>query len=224
VIIEPALRPRLRRVANALVAYGVVGALVAVLGLLALVAGLSRINGLADRLRDDVGGVSVALERTADVLDDAAASARSFGTTVERSTSALTTAATDLRDVVPTLRDLETRANAVSVLGSQPLGPIASLFGQIAGQLSGLDTQLDEIATNLGANRAALDTNASSLATLATQTRAIADRLGGNALPGALDDVRWLPVAVLGIGTIGAAIPAGWWLRRSLEPLAPSRH
>lgn len=217
------LRPRSRQLARILIGYGIVALLVAALGLVALVVGLGRVNGLADRLRDDIGGASSTLERTAAVLDDAAAAARSFGTTVDSSTSALATAATDLRAVVPRLRDIETQANAISILGNQPLAPLAGLFGQIATQLSDLDGQLDGVAADLGGNRAALDANAGSLAALATQTRTLADRLGGDALPGALDDIRWLLVAMLGIGTLGAAVPGagalavGWWLRR-LDP------
>jgi hypothetical protein len=223
VIVDPALRPRARLLSNVLIGYGVVGLVVAALGILALFAGLGRVNALADRLRTDVGGVSATLERTATVLDNAATTARGFGTTVDSSTAALNQAAADLRLIVPRLREVESQANAINILGSQPLAPIAGLFGQIAGQLGDLDTQLDGVATDLTANRAALAANATSLADLATETRSLSDRLGGNALPAAVDDARWLLVAMLAIGTLGAAVPAsgaliaGWWLRRWLR-------
>ena len=225
---DPAWRPRLRILIRILVGYGIVGLVVAALGIAALFVGLGRVNGLADRLRDDVGGVARAMERTAIVLDDAATTARGFGTTIDSSTSALTTAAADLRAIVPQLRSIETQANAINILGSQPLAPIAGLFGQIASQLSSLDAQLDGIATNLGGNRAALDANATSLAALATETRSLGDRLDGDALPGAVEDIRLLLIAMLGIGTLGAAVPAvgallaGIWLRRELRPATPS--
>jgi hypothetical protein len=228
VIDDAAWRPRLRILTRILVGYGIVGLVVAALGVAALVVGLGRVNGLADRLRDDVGGVSRAMERTATVLDDAATTARGFGTTIDSSTSALTTAAADLRAIVPQLRSIETQANAINILGSQPLAPIAGLFGQIATQLASLDAQLDGIATNLGTNRSALDANASSLAALATETRSLGDRLDGDALPGAVEDLRLLLIAMLGIGTLGAAVPAvgsllaGLWLRRAYAPPAPA--
>jgi hypothetical protein len=221
VIRVPLTGPGLRRLSALLLGYGIVGLTVAAIGLIALVVGLGRVNGLSDRLRDDVGGVSAALQRTAAVLDDAASSARGFGTTVDSSTTALSTAAGDLRAIVPQLREIETQANAINILGSQPLAPLAGLFGQIAGQLTDLDAQLDGVATNLGTNRAALDQNADSLAALATETRTLGGRLDGDTLPGAVDDVRWLLVAMLAIGTLGAAVPAagalavGWWLRRN---------
>ncbi len=226
-IAGPASPRAARRLSVVLLGYGIVGLTVATIGLIALVIGLGRVNGLSDRLRADVGGVSAALERTATVLDDAASSARSFGTTIDSSTTALSTAAGDLRAIVPQLRAIESEANGISVLGSRPLAPLAGLFGQIAGQLSDLDVQLDGIGTNLGTNRAALDRNAASLAALATQARTLGDRLEGDALPGAIDDVRWLLVAMLAIGSLGAAVPAvgalaaGWWLRRSSGPVAP---
>jgi hypothetical protein len=221
VIRVPLTGPGLRRLSALLLGYGIVGLTVAAIGLIALVVGLGRVNGLSDRLRDDVGGVSAALQRTAAVLDDAASSARGFGTTVDSSTTALSTAAGDLRAIVPQLREIETQANAINILGSQQLAPLAGLFGQIAGQLTDLDAQLDGVATNLGTNRAALDQNADSLAALATETRTLGGRLDGDALPSAVEDVRWLLVAMLAIGTLGAAVPAagalavGWWLRRN---------
>jgi hypothetical protein len=223
VIVDPAMRPMLRRLARVLLGYGIAGLVVAAIGVLAMVVALGRVNGLADRLRGDVGGVSATLERTATVLDNAAATAGGFGTTVDSSTTALNQAANDLRAIVPQLRDIETRANDINVLGSRPLEPIAGLFGQIAGQLGDLDTQLDGVASNLIANRAALTANATSLADLAAQTRTLSERLGGDALPAAVDDARWLILAMLLIGTLGAVVPAsgallvGSWLRRWLD-------
>jgi hypothetical protein len=222
IVVPPQWRPRMRRLNRALIAYGIVGLVVAAIALVALVLGLARVNALADRLRDDVGGVSSALERTSTVLDHAAATARGFGATIDSSTGALGSAAGDLREIVPRLRDIESRANDLNILGSQPLAPLAGLFGQIATQVGDLDAQLDGIATNLGTNRTALDQNAASLADLAIETRRLGDRLGGDALPAAVDDARWLLFAMLGIGTLGAAVPAvgalifGLWLQRHL--------
>jgi hypothetical protein len=222
VIVDPTLRPGVRRLARVLIVYGTIGLVVVAIGILALVLGLGRVNSLAAGLRDNVGGAAAALERTATVLDDAAASSRSIGATVDSSTVALGQAAADLRVIVPRLREVETQANAIEILGSRPLASFAGLFGQIASQLGDLDGQLDAVATNLTANRTALSVNATSLAALATETRALAGRLGGDALPTAVDDARWLLVAMLLIGTIGAAVPAsgalivGWWLRRWL--------
>lgn len=228
-IVEPGVRPGLRRLAGVLVGYGIVGLVVAALGLYALVVGLGRIDSLVVGLDANLGGVSKTLERTATVLDDAAATAGGFGATIDSSTTALSTAAGDIRSIVPQMRDLETQANAVNILGSQPLAPIGTLFGQIAGQLSDLDSQLDGVATSLGTNRAALTANATSLAALATETRTLGAGLNRASLAGVVGDARLLLVAMLGIGAVGAAVPAvgallvGMWLRRELRSPA-GRH
>lgn len=217
------LRDRRRLVWRALVGYGVVGLAVAGLALIVLVIGLGRLNAVGDRLRDDVGGVSALLERTADGLDRAATTAGSFTTTIERSSTALTSAAEDLRAITPRLRDIEARANGISILGSQPLAPLAGLFGEIAVQIGDLDAQLDGISSNLTANQMTLAANTGSLTELARETRALAGRLEGDALGAVVDDARWLMVALLGISALGAAVPAvgalaaGLWLRRARE-------
>lgn len=218
----------LRAISRLLIGYGAVGLVAAAIGIAFLIIGLTRVNALGSRVGGDFGGVAAVLDRTATVLDDAATTARGFGATIDNSTGALSTAAGDIRAIVPRLRDLETQANAVNVLGSQPLAPLGGLFGQIAGQLDDLDERLDTVSTALGTNRAALDTNAGSLADLATETRALADRLGEDTLTAAIDDARWLLVALLVVGSVGAIVPAagalaaGLWLRRRLLAGGPS--
>ncbi len=218
----------LRAISRLLIGYGAVGLVAAAIGIAFLIIGLVRVNALGSRVGGDFGGVATVLERTATVLDDAATTARGFGVTVDGSTAALSTSAEDIRAIVPRLRDLETQANAVNVLGSQPLAPLGGLFGQIAGQLDDLDERLDTVSTSLGTNRAALDTNAGSLADLATETRTLADRLGEDTLTAAIDDARWLLVALLVVGSVGAIVPAGGalaaglWLRRRLLAGGPS--
>jgi hypothetical protein len=223
VIVDPAWRPAPRRLARILIAYGVVGLVVAAFGLAGLIIGLGRIDGLSTRLDGDLGGVSATLSRTATVLDDAAATARGFGGTIDGTTTALTSAATDIREIVPRLRDVEFQANALNILGTQPLAPIGGLFGQIAGQLADLDAQLDTVSSGLAGNRGALDANATSLAALATETRLLGDRLGEASLGDVVADARMLLVVMLGVGTLGAAVPGvgalliGLWLLRSLN-------
>jgi hypothetical protein len=223
VVVDGAVAPRrrVRAASRLLIGYGVVGILAAAIGIVFLVVGLGRINALATRI-DDLGGIGRIMDRTATVLEDAASSAHGFGSTIDGSTSALTKAAEDVRAVVPRLRELETQATALSILGAQPLAPLGSLFGQIAGQLDDLDERLDSVGTALTSNRASLDKNATSLADLATETRTLSDKLGGDALPAAIDDVRWLVMALVVLAAAGALVPsigalaAGLWLRRAV--------
>jgi hypothetical protein len=222
-IAEVATPRRLRLASRALLAYGVVGVLASLVALTALVVGLGRLGALADGLSTDVDSVSALLGRTGDALEQASNTADSVGVTIDSSVGALTTAAADLRGIEPRLRDIEARANAINILGSQPLAPLAGLFGEIAGQLGDLDAQLDSIASGLGTNQAALAASGESLRDLAARTRLLGTRLGGDRVAGVVDDLRWLLASVLAIGAIGAAVPAsgalvtGLWLRRRLR-------
>ena len=220
--IDPTWQARLARLSRWLVVYGVVGLMVAVVAIGALAAGLGRVASLSDALRSDANGISETLLQTADVIDSAASTSDEFGLTIDRTTAALGTVGTDIRDIVPRLQAIETQANGINILGSTPLAPLAGLFGEIAGQLGDVQTQLDAVSASLATNRTSLSTTAGSLTKLATQTRDLSTKLGGDSVPNALDDARWLFVAVLGVAALGAAMPAvgalalGLWLRREL--------
>ena len=220
--LDPLWSPRLARLSRWLIVYGVVGLIVAVVAIGALAAGLGRVASLSDALRGDANGISETLLKTADVIDSAASTSEDFGTTIDQTTAALGTVGTDIRDIVPRLQAIETQANAINILGSAPLAPLAGLFGEIAGQLGDVQTQLDTVSAGLATNRTSLATTAGSLTQLATRTRELSTKLGGDSVPNALDDARWLFVAVLGVAALGAAMPAvgalalGLWLRREL--------
>jgi methyl-accepting chemotaxis protein len=220
--LDPIWTPRLSRLSRWLVVYGVVGIIVAVAAIAALGVGLGRVASLSDALRGDANGISETLLQTADVIDSAATTSDEFGLTIDRTTAALGTVGTDIRDIVPRLQAIETQANGINILGSTPLAPLAGLFGEIAGQLGDVQTQLDAVSASLGTNQTSLSTTAGSLTKLATQTRELSTKLGGDSVPNALDDARWLFVAVLGVAALGAAMPAvgalalGLWLRREL--------
>ncbi len=214
---------RLRRLARVLIGYGVVGLVVAALALLAMIVGIGRVNGITDRFGGDLGGISRTLDRTSDVLDKAATTARGFGATVDGTTAALATVGTDIDSIVPRLASIAEQTSNLNILGAQPLAGVGGLFRDIAGQLTDVRTQLTTMSSRLTTNRAALDANATSLADLATETRTLSTRLGGDALVGAIDDLRVVLIVVLGIGALGASVPSvgalliGLWLRREVE-------
>jgi hypothetical protein len=211
----------LRRLARVLIAYGIVGLLVAALALVALVIGITRVNGVADRFGGDLGGISRTLDRTSDVLDRASTTARGFGGTVDGTTAALATVSGDIDSIVPRLQSIAEQTSSLDILGTQPLAAVGGLFRDIGSQLVDVRTQLQTMSTRLTSNRAALDGNATSLADLATETRALSARLGGDVLVGAIDDLRVVLVIVLGIGALGASVPSvgallvGLWLRNA---------
>jgi hypothetical protein len=218
----PSAAPILRRVIRGLIAYGIVGLVLSIVAAIAVGLAIGRLSGLSDSVGGGASDLGTVLDRTATVLDDASTSAAGFGSTIDSGSSALTSAAVDIRAIVPRLRDVESQANAISILGSQPLAPLAGLFGQIADQLGDLDGRLDTVATNLTENRAALTNNAASLKALADETRALATRLAPDAVARAVDDARWFAIALLAVVMAGVALPAvaalafAWWLRREL--------
>jgi hypothetical protein len=228
-VIDPArANAGLRRLAIGLLGYGAAGLVVAAIGLVVLLGAIGRIGSVGSGISADVDRLGSVLDRTATALDEAAGTARGFSGTVERTGPAVRQAAAAVRDIAPRLRDLETQANAIQILGSRPLASLAGLFGQIAGELDGLDIQLDAIADDLAANEAVLLTNATSLGDLAVEVRALRGRLSADAIGGGIDSAQSLLVALLALFVAWAAAPAigalalGLWLRRMLEEPAGS--
>ena len=218
------LRAGLRRLRIGLLAYGSVGLLLALVGLAALVWVNGRMSALAERVDAEVGQLADAIESSATALKDAGASATSFTTTLERTPPSVRQAAVTVRNLRPSLRDLETQLSAINILGSQPFGRAAALFGTMATDLEGLDTQLDLIATDLEGNRGALVANAQSLDALGTRLAAQAARLRSGMVHDGVEDVRALLLLALVAFLAWTAVPAvgalalGWWLRRELDP------
>jgi hypothetical protein len=215
----PANVGRLRLLSRILIAYGVVALVGAIIAALLLALAFGRVTALADQLTSNAGGVSAVLDKTATAIGDAATTADSFSGTIDSGSAAILTATDDIRQIVPRLRDLETSANAVTILGSQPLGRLATLFGEIATYLTDVTSQLDQVSKSLVGNRSSLEANARSLQALSEEVRTLADQLNGDQLAAAIDSIRWLILALLIVATIGAGVPAvgalvtGWWLR-----------
>jgi hypothetical protein len=220
----PALssRPVLRRLMRGLIAYGIVGLALSAVAALAVFVAIGRLSSVDDTVEGGAGQLGTVLARMTTALDGASTSAASFGTTIDNDSAALTAAASDIRAIVPQLRDIETQANGINILGSKPLAPIAGLFGQIASQLGDLDGRLDTVATNLTENHGALKANAASLAALAAETRTLAAQLTPDIVIRIVDDARLFAIALLAVLLAGVAVPAGaalafgWWLRREL--------
>jgi hypothetical protein len=222
-------RRGLWRLANALIVYGVIGLLAAVIGIVALISASGRIGLLGERIASEAVSLDMIIDQTAGVLDDAATTAESLGPTVERTSETVSAAAAALRDIEPRLRDMETQANAIEIFGQRPVAPLGQLFGQIATDISGLDEQLDGIATEMDKNEAALTANARSLGALADLVRAYKGHLEPAAIDAGIDEARRLLLLTLALFIGWTTVPAvgslivGRWMRRLVEPshLAP---
>jgi hypothetical protein len=217
------LRGGLHRLSTGLIAYGIIGLLVAALGLAALAWVNGRIESIGGRVETSVDTLATTMERTAEALADASTTADTFTVTLERSAEAVSAAADTIRSVRTNLETLENVLRAVNILGLTPLGPAADAVGGIADSIEGLDTRLTGIAEGLDANRGALETNAGSLGRLADSTAAAAERLRSGIVEASLDDVQVVIAVMLLMFVVWSAVPAvgalvfGVWLRREVR-------
>ena len=224
----PISRTGLTRLAGGLVAYGVVGLAIAVLGLVALLYAGQRIGGLVDRTTVQVESIIATLDRTSTVLDDAGASAVSFASTLERMPPIVAQSATTLGNLQGNLLEVESQLASFSILGATPLAGTAELFGQMAGDLEGLDTRLGLLASDLVDNKARLLANATSLRALGTQLGGLADGLREGVIEDSLADVQALLTILFVVLVAWTAVPAagalgvGVWLRRELARSGPA--
>jgi len=222
------LRSGLRRFSTGLIVFGVVGLIVAVIGLAMLVYVAGRIGSVADRTSAQGETVIATIDQTATALSDAGDTALSFAVTLERTPPVIRQAASTLSNLQGNLQSIQQQLGAFSVLGAQPLSGVSRLFGDIATQIEGLDVRLDGLAAALDDNKAALLANADSLSAMGTQLSSIADDLRSGIVEDSLDDVRVILTVLLFLLVAWTAVPAagalwiGWWLRRELPPIAPA--
>lgn len=217
------LRGGLRRLAQGLIGYGIVGLVVAAVCLVALIWVNGRVAGLRVEAETTVGQLATSMDRTAQALHDASTTAQSFTVTVEQSAQAVASAADTITEVRTGLSSLEAQLRAVSILGAQPLSGTADAVGRIDTSLEGLDTRLDAIATGLDGNRDALARNATSLGQLGDSVEAMATRLDSGVIEDSLGDIQMVIMVLLLMFTAWSLVPAvgalagGLWLRRELE-------
>jgi hypothetical protein len=216
------LRAGLRRVATGLIAYGIVGLVVAVIGLGALVWVNGRMESVASSADVTVVRLTDSLDNAAVALADAGASATSFAGTLDRTTVTVEDAAETLRAVRPQLAALEAQFRSINILGQQPFGKAADVVSGISPALEGLDGRLDDIASSLTENRAKLTANAASLSATGASIAALSDLLKGGVVTTGVDDVRAVILVTLLLLVAWTAVPAvgalgfGIWLRREL--------
>jgi hypothetical protein len=219
---DATLRGGLRRLSTGLIAYGVIGLIIAAIGLVLLLYVGNRAGQLADRASTQVETAIQTLDRASVALTDAGATASSFASTLAETPPAVQQAADTVGSLQSNLRAIEGQLGAVSVLGAQPLAGVASRFGAVATQLEGLDARLATIATSLSDNQGKLETNAGSLGALGAQLGSVADQLRTGVVQDSLADVQLLLTLFFLLLVIWTAVPAagalwiGWWLRRDV--------
>ena len=218
----------LRRIADALVYYGIAGLVLAAIGVVVLLVAAWRLNGTADRVEATAVRVEALLDRTATVLDSAVVTVDDVASTLDSADPMITRVATALTTTVDSLRGLQDQAASVSILGTRPLAGLANRFGQVADSLDGIDAELAAFGDDLASDADSLRGNSESLAALAAQLHALHDDMGDGLVTDAFAAVRFLFLALLAFLAAVAALPAiaALWVGRRIRAdlAAPPRH
>jgi len=215
----------LHRLSRGLIAYGIIGLVVAAIGFGAMVWVNGRISHVRSEAEVTVARLATAMELAATVLRGASTTARSFSGTVDQTAEAVSSAAATMTETRSDLSALEAQLRSVNILGATPLSSPADAVGRIAASMDGLDTQLSLIADDLKGNRDALAGNAVSLSELGRSTEALAARLGPSVGQDSLADVQQVIAITLLMFAAWSFVPAagalalGVWLRQ--EPGRP---
>jgi hypothetical protein len=215
-------RDGMSRLCRGLIAYGIIGLVVAAIGFGSMVWVNSRISQLRGEAETTLVRLASTTELAATVLREASTTAQSFSGTVDQSSQAVTSAALTVTQVRSELSALEAQLRSVNFLGQTPLGSSADSVARIANSMDGLDTQLPLIAADLGSNRDALARNAVALSDLGNSTAALAARLGPSDGPDSIGEVQQVVAITLLMFAAWSFVPAaaalalGLWLRREL--------
>ena len=216
------LRGGLHRLSRGLIAYGIIGLVVAAIGFGAMVWVNGRIGQIRDAAEGTVARLATTMELAANVLHGASATAQSFSATVDQSAQAVSAAAVTITEVRSELSALEAQLRSVSILGATPLSSPADAVGRIAASMEGLDPRLSLIADSVKDNRDALAGNATALGELGDSTQALAVRLGSGVGQDSFADVQQVIAVTLLMFAAWSFVPAvgalvlGVWLRREL--------
>jgi hypothetical protein len=216
------LRGGLHRLSHGLIAYGIIGLVVASTGFGALVWVNGRISEIRGDAEATVARLATTTEFAANVLHGASTTAQSFSATVDQSAQAVSAAAVTITEVRSDLSALAAQLRSVSILGATPLSSPADAVGRIAVSMEGLDTRLYTIADSVRGNRDALAGNATALGELGDSTQALAARLGSGVGQDSFGDVQLVIAVTLLAFAAWAFVPAvgalvlGVWLRREL--------
>lgn len=213
-----------RRLSRGLIAYGIVGFVVASIGFGAMVWVNGRISTIRTDAEASVAQAASTMELAATVLRGASTTAQSFSGTAEQTRQAVSAAVATIAEARSDLSTLEAQLRSVNLLGATPLASSADAVGRIAASMDGLERQIPFVADSLGGNRDALARNAAALGELADRTAALAASLAPGSGQDVFADVQQVIDVTLLMFAAWAFVPAigalwlGAWLRGELAP------
>ena len=225
---SPGFRGGLRHLGTGLIAYGVLGLVVAAISLGTVIGVTEQVATIRAEVDATLTQEAAALSLAANVLHDAATSAQSFTVTADQSALAASSAAGTIDELHADLAALETQLRSVNILGATPLASSADAVGRIVTSIEGLDTRLSLAADALQGNRIALGANAASLEQLADATADLAERMASDVRADAVGEIQRATSVTLILLAAWSAVPAagalvfGIWLRRRLGAVGPA--
>ena len=213
-----------------LIAYGLVGLIVAAVGLGATVWVNGRISTLRGDAEATVAQAANTVQLSAALLRGASTTVQSFSGTADQARQAVSAVTGTIAEVQSGLSSVEAQLRSVNIFGATPLSSSADAVGRIAASMEGLDTQIPLVAEGLAGNRDALAANAALLDKLADSAVALATSLGPSDGPDSLGDAQQVIAMTLFMFSAWAFVPAlgalalGLWLQKELNRTRSMRH
>lgn len=186
---------RRRRLAWGLVAYGLVGILLAAACALLLLRALPALASI-DRQRAEIVR---ALDLTASAIGDIELGAGRAGGSLRSAAASARSAATLSDDLASTMASLRDTSTDLTILGTHPFGALADDFDRVAGRANALSASMTTLAGSLDLNTADFATVTSDATALRSQVTSLRDVLAGDgaALGGSLDALLLVGLAIL---------------------------
>ena len=216
-----------RRLGTAMLAFGLVGLVIAGIVAIGLIGGAFAARSLDDRLEADQARLTVALTDVTDTLGSLSTSLDGMSGTLATSSATLLHAS-DVLDKLASVSESLAGALDISILGNRPFQGASERIRELAAQIRVFEEDAARLAANLSTNAGDLEDLAANLAKLQGQAAELTERVaafdrtdeivgllvGGILLGGLL--VAWIAVAA------GACAWFGWRLRRnaSMPPAA----
>ena len=207
-----------RRAGNALLAFGVIGVILAGVIALALVGTAIATRDLDDRLQADQA-------RLAETLDELSVSTAAAVRSIENAAGTLDTTGASVQDARDVLEELATASDSladslgITIFGNQPFAGAAQRFRTFSDRVRVFSEDATDIADALATNSEDIGALADRVGLMETQLSDYAERVAGSERIGQIG--TWIAVSVLLGGLLaawlavaaGACAWVGWRLR-----------
>lgn len=188
-----------RLLSIALLAYGVVSLVMAIVGGVAASRLGEELRTATSALDQDIAATQRTLEASAAALADAAATAEELAPTLDLVKGPLASAGTTAGAAASTIDALATTLANFEVLGLQPFAGVADDLARTADQLATLAGDLEGLEGSLPSVGTQLEQTAASLRVLSTELSTLAEGLGSGRVTAALEAAVDLAIALLWI-------------------------